>query len=803
MDHISYIDQILEIKQEMLQEIEASTLDIGNTNYSIQKKIKQNFYLAESQGQKFTLQLIQCSDETKEALETEIKKRESLIDMISGLKKTVHSYSEGLILISDYGRKVSLQEYFEYKSDPRIPDTLKLTTNLCVDVIIKGLQEIVSKIAAVERNSMKLSSLAPEDIYIELNEGPIHPIYTTNDVGFELKIDIIGSDPLKTPEFSPLEGLALCVYSALKNKPIDSVDDLTFDDYNDKKMQIHPFALCNVISSLLRKDISAQEILFSPMVSTWIYLFKEYDTIPQMMCFNIDALLAGLYFKNKNCRIKAVLTLVAQEKENLFNILNSRPGKKDNISRVIASLCRYKSWKLIPGILRTAILVLKTLIKPKLYHNAGKLKIYKILQFPEIDLELINIVCSSKTMTAPASISKSRLLLDRTSSSDQYFLNIIPFMGEFTLKFLCECSNLSNYDKLQVLICVPIQYRRKYPDLTFEIIAKNMIKSEKTKFEDFVILALKILRETVIEGKIAQDNNRVSKCFKNEKELNCVVLMVFCTKCKIEMCLTCGSLHPVEHPVEYIHSKASCKKSGDAVVMHKDLFDMKELELTFFDSQGFTNSDNEFSSGSCSEEISITSTEEVKVIFDESRHCILLYFEVKIIDAGTSENISIGIDGIGVFYNGQDGSIRNVEGDLMKNAARFGTGDVIGIGFTSSHFLYYTYNGFNMHLYTQCTDISDIRPLIKLKGKGISVKIITRNFLFSDSPYTNFLPKLSEPSFKIRIGKWIKDSQPDLPKVEEYKTLLDGLIESDPDWFTCKKPEMKKLNPCKDACIIS
>ena len=67
------------------------------------------------------------------------------------------------------------------------------------------------------------------------------------------------------------------------------------------------------------------------------------------------------------------------------------------------------------------------------------------------------------------------------------------------------------------------------------------------------------------------------------------------------------------------------------------------------------------------------------------------YFEVNIISAGDSENISLGITGTGVAYYGNTGNITR-NGHLVSSGPRFGSFDTIGVGLYNKK-VFFTYNG--------------------------------------------------------------------------------------------------------------
>ena len=814
MDHISYIDMILEIQEESFHSLDPFTLTIDNIEYTILKSNKDTILLGESNNTLYSFQQIPCAPELISSKREELKQLESIIPVVCGVKKTVHILDGTIIIKTEHSRIISVYDFLKYKSDSRIPAAIKSNTFLCVDIILRSLQALISNIAAAERNQVQIPNISLENIYIEISPTPQHPIFIENSVGIDIKIDVIGNNPLEVSYVEPLYGLALCLFSILRGKPYKSLDFYLNSDYKKNKekiLRIYPYALCNMIESLIQPGANAQEILFSPMVSTWIYLLKEYENIPSSHCFNSDALLAGVFLKKKSNRVKAALILISQEKNNLIEFLESRPAKTQNYRRIARCLCRYSHWNQIDeSLLRTSISLLRALLSknPELLARPGPWKINKALSFPIQDLELISLICNNFTKTAANIAFRNSANFSQIASTECYYLTILPDASLQRLQYLktlADCRTLSAEGILKALHATPITIRRLHQDLTYSIIKQCFSSQHKIPYDSFKT-ALQVLREAVYEGKKAQDCNIHGKCYKNEEEWNSTALIMYCINCSVHLCLVCGSNHRAnDHQIRYLRGSTKCEKpaAADQEGMVKNLFDIREISMSFFDSRGNMSEDTIFSSGDFKGEISVTSLSEITVIYSDDRHSTLLYYEVMVLDAGCSENISIGIDGTGVLYSGNTGEITGSRGKVKTVAPRFGTGDVVGIGFTSTHFLYFTFNGYNLHLYKQCEVGSEIRPLVKMKGRGIQIKILTKDFLFLGKTYTNKL-SLQDSAIKTEVTKWCER----LDITDQSQSALQKCIEgTDLDFklkITSKRHthRHRKLKDCKKACMI-
>ena len=530
-----------------------------------------------------------------------------------------------------------------------------------------------------------------------------------------------------------------------------------------------------------------------------------------------DALLAGLYLKNKSSRIKAALLLLVKQKGILSRFIESKHSNQV-LEIIIQSICRYKHWKNNQEIYSIGLDFLKKALtaKPELIEKAGPLKLYKILHYPKVDHELLGQICSGFTMTGANIISLSYSCINILMKS-AYAMKAIPFMSKEILNFLSQKNSyLNGIQILQVLQATPIWLRRRNPEKIITILINALTKYLSQYTSDILIKAFIILREILYEGMNAQANNKSGICYKNEKRYNSSVVMMYCEKCKQYMCLVCGSSHlettktikkhgksEIEsHPMKYIKSSEQCEANSNNTGFANILNNAPETQMVFFDSQGNKNDQNEFSSESCTEEINITSFKEINDVYDDSNRTNLFYFEVEIIDAGVSENISIGIDGTGVFYLGNTGKIIDAQG-VNVNAPRFGTGDTIGIGLTSDHYLYFTFNGYNLHLYKKCEPDGEIRPQVKIKGKHINVKIITHDFYFLKGEYPKEKLKNLQEFLNVAVDylQKINSQKETLEKIKEH---AEGVIPID---FSIS-PEVKKTKnheykACQKGCIIS
>ena len=77
MDQISYIDQILEIKQSSYDKIPNFLLELDCSIYTVKFKVSDNQYIAESSGSYYLLQVLKPPAGKFFLIESALKYRES------------------------------------------------------------------------------------------------------------------------------------------------------------------------------------------------------------------------------------------------------------------------------------------------------------------------------------------------------------------------------------------------------------------------------------------------------------------------------------------------------------------------------------------------------------------------------------------------------------------------------------------------------------------------------------------------------------------------------------------------------
>ena len=253
------------------------------------------------------------------------------------------------------------------------------------------------------------------------------------------------------------------------------------------------------------------------------------------------------------------------------------------------------------------------IMKPKLIQKAGPLKLYKVFEFPNADPELLYLICSGFTMTGAYLLSKSIFVINDIFWSS-YFIKAMHLMPIEIISnlpknnyFLTNNGRSKELQKLEILHATPILFRRINPEKIINIIINCIAISFGSYPQELITEAFIILRETLYEGMVAHENNTTGKCYKNEKKYNASVLMMFCEVCGHYMCLVCGSSHSeiINHHMQYVKSKYPCHKNTDNLELCKELYQIGENSFKFFDSLGNENENNEFSSGTCKEEICI------------------------------------------------------------------------------------------------------------------------------------------------------------------------------------------------------
>ncbi|CAG9316246.1 unnamed protein product [Blepharisma stoltei] len=818
---LNYLEAISEIKKNSYKQISLpQNIYINNHSYLLEKQSSTDellFLAKDDHDEEYFIECIPASLSDISAYERRFIELTGLIQRF-GVTKSYGVFQSSFVIATKADIRITLDEFNFFKSCLEIPKAIRDQAKLALETIVKITRELGKNLFYAKKIGLGIGNISPETMCFELVKNPQNPIVMLGERGIEVKIDMINKsfltqEYLKFPNIFPYEykdildlwGAGVCLYCAKDSLLIDEVPFFAIMDQSDRSNVImesnyQPGISELIVEMLCKNRHNPQyEKLFHNLTKTWDFLLSDTClTLPDQ--FEVKALFASFYFEDKSARNKGFEALFSRENETV-RMFNASPHRVEVISKAIKIFSNYEDHDSNHYIYNNALSTLNGLIITHSWikQKAGSLGIYRLLKDKvgisngKIRKEIINfliLICKENTLTGLILAKKKGVI--RELLYPQYLKesnSLIPLLS------LCEVKKIKLHfdfkviegenNKIQALANIPIHFKRQRPEFLLDLVQSIMnpmveVPTLHLDFHSCLQSSLEIIYEILFKSKQDQEINRSGECCKlfniqyqendgeccklsaTDYQYNSFPLIVTCSECQKQFCLTCSRFHAStykNHIMKYIlypqpsKSMCSCSNSHDHIIYPSVLCELKEYtNLMLFASHGTQNKYN-FSSDDVSEEINITSTTEIIIYNDDINPITIFYYEIEIKSAGWSEDIKIGIDGTGIEYHGNTGNILHNDKSIAYGP-RFGTKDTVGIGITSSYVVYFTYNGYNLHIYFPCDPIREIRPLIKLKGENISIQVKFSNFSIDSRSYP-VIPPNKIASIIQDIENWI------------------------------------------------
>ncbi|CAG9325464.1 unnamed protein product [Blepharisma stoltei] len=815
MDSVSilnYFDAVYELKKRAYLPLsQPYHLSLSHEHFWIEKQINETQFLGVNEkGTEFDIQVITSSSIEAQIYEKRYFEMATLVHYLSGVAKTCARELDKFYLMTELKNSMSLDEFLVHKNNVEIPKVIRETSNLCQEVIIRAAEELISQVASARRMGMVIGNISPDNLYIEISQSPIRPVYTLNGYGIDLKLDMINARSLSTafplnPDIFPFDdknivdlwGVGVCLYAAVTRTVMDEMPHFMTSDKDEVTKMIlaenYIPSLSEFIAELVTDrtyTMKAVDHLFSRLFKTWLYLFKETERDSlDLSELDSKALISSFYFKDKHIRKRGFEQLFAKDC-GVPKILSTMPNCFDVTRTVIKVATHYKFYEENKEFLVNALVALNELMKNNAWIRAesGPLGLYRLfyikLDFTNAKLRkeiirYLSLLCKNNTLTALIIAKQKRIINDllypRYLNESSDLTVMLPFCGRANIKRIKIFRDYrvigNDFEEILALSAIPIHFKRQRPEIILDQIQELMSRMVKTstvsqEFNESLSIALEIIYEVLFKCKHEHEINRSGECcklFTKSHSYNTIPFLTKCTRCNMNFCPACSRFHSSSqsHSLQFLiytlNPKATCAcasahPSAFTSAVLSDLREEKQIEL--FATGGVEHENHIYHTEKESKEISITSVAEINVFNDDIRPVTIFYYEVYVQRAGLTGNIKVGLEGTGVEYCGDTGDIL-MDGEVIEHGPRFGSKDVVGIGITSSYYVYFTYNGFNLHLYVECEPIREIRPLVRVKGKHIRVQLKFNHFMCDPKSY----PAVSQAricQLMKEIEEWIK-----------------------------------------------
>ena len=363
------------------------------------------------------------------------------------------------------------------------------------------------------------------------------------------------------------------------------------------------------------------------------------------------------------------------------------------------------------------------------------------------------------------------------------------------IKRVYETIEITENRVNQHLFEIPYYFKLEKSQLVIQVmqrIIERNVRNQGDAMLDMLKTIVLVLGEILCLPKLLQYHHVLGLCTSKSNrlflsELGKNPLLVKCKQCNHSYCAMCTANDHISHDIQYVlyqnplfrcYSQSPVDPETDLSIFHLPRYPVR---ITFVDSNGDTykQSQSRFIGYS---QLSVTTLESLNTATTEQK-ATLLYFEIKVNQAGIQENITIGIDGIGITYQSTDGGIYN-KNVLIGKGPRFGSYDTVGIGVTNTSKIYVTYNGLLNWPMLDCELSETMKPLVVLNSEKCDVEIKLRTWLFQptsdQSANQDFVNRdvlnISEKLLRL-LCKYIKKIFRKNPRDGKAQDLMEKYIE--------------------------
>ena len=609
-------------------------------------------------------------------------------------------------------------------------------------------------------------------------------------------------------------GAGLSLYSFVSSKPLSELPPL--NEWNDVlrgdllKFYYEDEALAYMIKNSL-KSVHASNFITHPFIQEWTALLHlDWEGVEVCTISEINALLSGLTFENLQCRLLAmrrILVIIQECGLEVYKHLN-----RHNMLFVFIEMCLVFDWHSHPDLINSVFLILKEKTMSRGFKERLVSMNFISVIVTAIDLKANNELlcqCISKfsddnTLTLLQIVWNTGFPMyllkkpNRTNIETEFIKDTMSYYGPNSVEFIekvYDTIEISENRINQHLLETPFYFKNEKSHIVVSLMQRIIEKNARNQSDstiDLLKTVVLILAELLCVPKLLQFHHVINQCTSSStrlflSEVGRNPLLAKCKQCGTSYCVMCIAANHQGHEIQYINYQSAltrCQSVSSSTFSNEiSIFRFPKLPAKIIVVDGFgkiwkqSPSQITFPAG-----IRLTTTEALNTAPVDQLQT-LLYFEVKVNQAGLQENIIIGIDGCEVYYHSTDGSVYVKESPVGK-AKKFGSYDTVGIGITSNSKAYVTYNGLVNWPMFDCGLAEAMRPVVIANSHDFNIEIKLRGFLFAPtddlSNNQDFANKevlnICERLLEL-LSKYIKKSFRRNPNDIKTKDLMDKFIE--------------------------
>lgn len=711
-----------------------------------------------------------------------------------------------LVVVTDYKDVISLEECLNYRRSLKENDSINITyTKETVVFILLDLLKIINYFHNIEGTS--LGVIYPDNIYIEkLDSYNPEGFCQHHDMSLLIKINLFSRSLVgfrhKYPHILPHEGMknnikgdiwgiGITLYAILSETPSSNLPTFSYLSYEKRKeyLQGYDLAYVRILQELL-KDVDnrnpALDLLQHPIIKTLVDL-RNKKKIVTLKLEVLPVFLLGLEFNdysvNKKC-LKGILNIAGSQK--LTKVSEMLIGERTTNSFLKAAMS-YNKWQDRTSMFKTLLSIITQRVDSKFFQE--KCMHHGVLSFISIasavfesDLstmyEFVYNFSKENTSTVLQQAHDSGIIEKAFKDIGKMheaknLLMTISYCGYHSVPLFYEIWKQHLFTIQEILPKmreIPFYFKTKNEDLILEILRSELKTIRCLPYNDSIECLSNIvlnLGELLCTSTFLRTMNLKGLCPTHYGSKTQVIkctnpLLVFCEECYVTLCSVCAATEHRRHKKHfklYQHPKENCKCISNHTLIESNPADFKlprfQAEITLIDSKGkqmIASDTNYFQTYSEGKANTITTIETTENLNSTGLRC---YYEIKVVNAGIYEDITLSYIGTSIQYKGKTGEIL-YNNTLASIGPRFGSYDVVGLGLTAENF-FVTYNGLIVHPLIPYEFNNDIKPCVTISGPCTGIEFKLSDWMFKPITVITDPPLLHDRSVLQSAEKILKE----------------------------------------------
>lgn len=601
---------------------------------------------------------------------------------------------------------------------------------------------------------------------------------------------------LSTVLYSLIGKFPVCSLPCTKDLKMNEIQELTPLSYEDP-------ALEEFYRQLQKSDLS---VFTSNTLKIWRACLNSTNEILERASIeDLPVLHSVLLFTPYNMKSMVLkqLLLLGKKRHEVYVYLN-----ENNIFWHFIEECLQISWEDNKLLLKAFFKILKQ--KPQNHiskHELRQLGIFGLIYTSaKLDIqsksffEFIRGFVTENTLTGmqilfdTGIVNKALENIKKNSTFKTFIKDTMSYYGPNSPKLIEEVHGLEIFNPIiviQALIDIPYYFRFEKLEHVFSLILM-MLKKKKYHKDEFIEVVkhiVRLLTEILSLPYLLQNSHLNQSCTSHTQHelffLTKNPFLYYCKQCSEPLCSVCfkDSEHQQHefYNLLYItpHFRCNCSEDhSQSSPVHLDFTLPKyRARFTFLPSPGTTTTESYINKFYSKSDLVITTIEPLITDWKHATSNVIVYYEIKVIQAGHQENIIIGFLGADITYEGMTGNIC-IGNRVVCKASRFGSYDIVGIGILRTQQAFFTYNGMLSSYFIDIEASQMLKIYITLCGDGCEIEVKLRNFFFkSFKPGLESLSKDANSAlqeiFKYLVSVAKKNNE---PRLQEAKKDLADLL---------------------------